>query len=78
MKGEPVAGGKGTEVPVVLGAGQMLPDFEKALFGMQNGDEKRFKVRFPKDYHAEELAGRKVDFTVKAHRVRGGAIAARR
>jgi len=69
LKGEPIEGGKGDEVPVVLGEGQMLPDFEKALFGLKADDENSFKVKFPKDYQAEELAGKKVDFTVKAHRV---------
>ena len=69
LGGEPVEGGQGSEVPVVLGQGQMLPDFEKALFGVQAGDEKRFKVKFPKDYQAEALRGQKVDFTVRAHRV---------
>jgi trigger factor len=69
IKGEPITGGKGTEVPVVLGEGQMLPDFEKALFGIKAGDEKTVKVKFPKDYQAEELQGKKVDFTIQAHRV---------
>ncbi len=69
LKGEPVKGGQGKEVPVDLGEGDMLPDFEKALVGLQAGDEKSFKVKFPKDYHDEALAGKKVDFTVKAHRV---------
>jgi trigger factor len=69
IKGEPIAGGKGSDVPVVLGEGQMLPDFEKALFGIKAGDEKTFKVKFPKDYQAEELQGKKVDFTIKTHRV---------
>jgi trigger factor len=69
LKGEPIEGGKGSEVPVVLGEGQMLPDFEKALLGVQADDEKSFKVKFPKDYQAEELAGKKVDFEIKVHRV---------
>ncbi len=69
LKGEQIEGGKGNEVPVVLGQGQMLPDFEKALFGVKAADEKSFKVKFPKDYQAEDLANRKVDFTIKAHRV---------
>jgi trigger factor len=69
LKGEAFDGGTGTEVPVVLGQGQMLPDFEKALFGIQAGDEKSFKVKFPKDYHAEDLAGKKVDFAITTHRV---------
>ena len=69
LKGEPVQGGKGSEVRVVLGAGNMLPDFEKGLSGVVAGEEKSFKVKFPKDYHAENLAGKKVDFAVKVHRV---------
>ena len=69
LKGEAVKGGKGTEVPVVLGQGQMLPDFEKGLVGLSAGDESSFKVKFPKDYHAEDLSGKKVDFAVKVHRV---------
>ena len=69
IKDEPIAGGQGTQVPVVLGQGAMLPDFEKALFGVSADDEKSFKVKFPKDYHAEELQGKKVDFTAKVHSV---------
>jgi trigger factor len=69
LKGEPVKGGQGSEVPVVLGRGQMLPDFEKALYDVRAGDEKTFKVKFPKDYTAADLASKKVDFTVKVHRV---------
>ena len=69
LKGEPIEGGKGNEVPVVLGQGQMLPDFEKALFGVKADEEKSFKVKFPKDYQAEDLANKKVDFTIKVHRV---------
>ncbi|MBT8098306.1 MAG: trigger factor [Gammaproteobacteria bacterium] len=69
IKGEPIAGGEGKEMPVVLGEGQMLPDFEKALYGIKKGDEKTFKVKFPKDYQAEELQGKKVDFAIVTHRV---------
>ena len=69
LKGEVFPGGEGKDYQIVIGAGQMLADFEKGLEGMQAGDEKTFKVKFPKDYHAEELAGKKADFTITAHRV---------
>ena len=62
LDGELIKGGEGSNVPVVLGEGQMLPDFEKALYGLKAGEEKSFKVKFPKKYHSEELAGKKVDF----------------
>ncbi len=69
LDGEPIEGGQGTNVPVVLGQGQMLPDFEKGLTGVKAGDEKSFKVKFPKDYHAEDLQGKKVEFAVNVHTV---------
>ena len=69
IDGEEFQGGSGTEIPVVLGQGQMLPDFEKGLNGIAAGDEKTIKVKFPKDYHAEELAGKKAEFSVNTHRV---------
>ena len=69
LKGKSFQGGAGKEVPVTLGEGQMLPDFEKALFGVKTDEEKSFKVKFPKDYHSEELAGKKVEFDIKVHRV---------
>ena len=69
LKGETFRGGSGKEVPVTLGDEQMLPDFEAALYGVKAGDEKSFKVKFPKDYQSEELAGKKVDFAVTVHRV---------
>ena len=47
LKGETIEGGKGSEVPVVLGQGQMLPDFEKGLTGVTADEEKSFKVKFP-------------------------------
>jgi trigger factor len=69
LKGEAFEGGTGKEIPVLLGAGQMLPDFEKGLHGVKPGEEKKIKVKFPKDYHAEDLAGKKVDFGITVHRV---------
>ncbi len=68
-KGAPLEGGKGDDVPIVIGEGQMLPDFEANLKGLKAGEEKSFKLKFPKDYHAEELAGEKVNFVVKVKEV---------
>ena len=62
LNGEPIDNGRGEQVPIVLGRGQMLEDFEKNLIGLAVGGEKTFKVKFPKDYQATELAGKKVSF----------------
>ena len=69
VDGEEFQGGSGTEIPVVLGQGQMLPDFEKGLKGITAGDEKTIKVKFPKDYHADDLAGKTAQFAINTHRV---------
>jgi trigger factor len=69
LDGEAFPGGEGKQYPVVLGAGQMLPDFEKGLKGVKAGDETTFKVKFPKEYHAEDLAGKKADFDIVVHKV---------
>ena len=67
--GEAFAGGKATDYPVFVGAGMMLPDFEAALAGMRAGEEKTFDVKFPDDYHAQELAGQTVQFDVVVKKV---------
>ena len=69
IKGEPIENGKGEQIPVVLGEGRMIEDFEKALTGVSAGDEKTFKVKYPKDYPAEELAGKKAEFKAVIHEV---------
>jgi trigger factor len=62
--GEIFEGGTATDYPVFVGGGMMLPDFEAALEGVTAGQEKVFDVRFPEDYHAKDLAGTKVQFSV--------------
>jgi trigger factor len=66
---EPFEGGEGTEVPIELGAGQVLEDFEKALKGVTAEQSRSAKVKFPKDYPAAELAGKKAVFDITVHRV---------
>ena len=63
-KGESFEGGSAKDFKVVLGDGAMLADFEKNLQGVVAGAEKSFKMKFPKDYHATDLAGQKVEFSI--------------
>lgn len=67
--GEEFPGGKATDYPVFVGGGMMLPDFEAALEGVKAGEEKTFDVKFPDDYHAKDLAGQQVQFTVVVKKV---------
>jgi len=60
-------GGEGKDLPLVLGAGRMLPDFEKAILGMKAGETKSFDMTFPADYHGKDVAGKQVTFTITVH-----------
>jgi len=62
-------GGATEGMPVVLGAGTMLSDFEDNLLGMKAGDEKTFDVVFPDDYHGAAVAGKTAQFTAKVDSV---------
>ena len=66
---EPFEGGEGKEIPIEVGAGQVIEDMDKVLAGLAPGDEKSAKVKFPKDYHAANLAGQKAVFEISVHHV---------
>jgi trigger factor len=57
-------GGKGTDVLVVIGDGNMLPEFENQLVGTKTGQELTVTMTFPADYRAEHLQGKVASFAV--------------
>jgi len=62
-------GGSAKEYGLKLGEGQFIPGFEEGVIGHKAGEEFDLKLKFPEDYHAENLAGQDVVFTVKLHKV---------
>lgn len=64
IDGEPFDGGSAQDMPVELGKGMLLKDFEGPIVGMKAGESKTIEVTFPEDYHAEHLAGKKASFDV--------------
>lgn len=69
LDGEVFRGGTGKDVPVVLGMGSMLADFEAAIMGMRAAETRSFDMTFPEDYRGKEVAGKQVNFTVTVHAV---------
>lgn len=67
--GEEFQGGKADDFAVVVGGGQMLPDFDAQLDGIAVGVSKSFDLTFPADYQAKELAGQTVQFDITCKRV---------
>lgn len=62
-------GGNLKDFPITLGAGQLIPGFEKGLEGLKAGDKKDVDVTFPKDYHAKDLAGKPAIFKCEVLRI---------
>ena len=69
QKKEEFAGGSAEAQDLVLGSNSMIPGFEDGLIGASAGDDLVLKLKFPKDYHSEELKGKAVQFAVKVNSV---------
>ena len=69
VDGEKFDGGSANDMPMVLGAGQMIPGFEENLTGLKVNEESTFKVSFPDDYAAKDLAGKEAEFAVTIKKV---------
>ncbi|HEV2595364.1 MAG TPA: trigger factor [Sphingomicrobium sp.] len=73
VDGKPFEGGKGEDMSVELGSGQLIPGFEDQLVGAKVGDSREVKVTFPEEYPAANLKGKDAVFavTVKAVKTAG-------
>lgn len=64
VDGKPLSGGKGENYVIEIGAGQALPQFDEALQGAKQGEEKQIKVTYSEGYPNRDLAGKTTEFTV--------------
>jgi trigger factor len=62
-------GGKGEDVPVVIGSNRLIPGFEDQLVGLATGESGTVKVKFPDDYASKEVAGKDAEFAVTVQKV---------
>jgi len=69
IDGVPFDGGKAEAFQFIIGEGQMLEAFEKAVRGMKTGDSKTFPLQFPDDYQGKDVAGKEADFMVTLNKV---------
>ncbi|MDO8471548.1 MAG: trigger factor [bacterium] len=56
--------------PLILGENSLIPGFEAEVVGLNKGESKTFTITFPTDYHAQDVAGKKAEFTVIIHEVK--------
>lgn len=52
-----------------IGSGTFIDGFEEGLIGVMPGETVDLPLTFPEDYHAEDLAGAEVVFTVSVHEI---------
>ena len=69
IDGVPFEGGKAEGFQFLVGEGQMLEAFEKAVRGMKAGESKTFPLQFPEDYHGKDVAGKEADFLVTVNKI---------
>ena len=69
IDGETFQGGKAEAFQFLIGEGQMLEAFEKAVRGMKSGESKTFPLVFPADYHGKDVAGKEADFMVTLKKI---------
>ncbi|HEX5371167.1 MAG TPA: trigger factor [Aquabacterium sp.] len=69
IDGVPFEGGKAEGFQFLVGEGQMLEAFEKAVRGMKAGESKTFPLAFPEDYHGKDVAGKEADFLVTVNKI---------
>ncbi|WP_373030087.1 trigger factor [Sulfurovum sp.] len=66
---KPFEGGSAEKFKLKVGSKQFIPGFEEQLIGMEYGEERDVIVSFPKDYSADDLAGKEAKFVVKLHEI---------
>lgn len=67
--GRPVAGTSSKNHQLVLGEGNFIPGLEEGILGMQVGEEKEHSVKFPADFHNQDLADKEIQFKIKLQKI---------
>ncbi len=67
---EQFEGGTAERYPLKIGSGTFIPGFEEQLVGHKAGEDVDVTVKFPEDYHAENLKGQEAVFKCKIHEVK--------
>lgn len=69
--GKAFDGGTASGVDLQIGSNTYIDGFESGLIGKKVGDTVDLNLTFPKDYQAEDLAGKDVVFTVTINYIEG-------
>jgi len=62
----PLEDGDHKELAVIIGKNYFVPGFDKKIIGMKQDEERTFELAYPDDHHQKNIAGKMVEFIVKA------------
>ena len=63
-------GGTAEKQTLVIGSKTFIPGFEEQIIGMKIGEDRDINVKFPEEYHAENLKGKDAVFAIKLHEIK--------
>ena len=69
VDGEEFEGGKASDFVLAMGQGRMIPGFEDGIVGKKAGEQFDINVKFPEEYHAENLKGKDAKFAITLKKV---------
>ncbi len=69
VDGEAFDGGEAKDYRLEIGSHTFIEGFEDQIVGMKKGEERDINVKFPENYHAENLKGKPAVFKVKLNKV---------
>lgn len=63
-------GGTAEKQSLTIGSKAFIPGFEEQVIGMKIGEDRDINVKFPEEYHAEQLKGKDAVFAIKLHEIK--------
>ncbi len=63
-------GGKAEGHSLAIGSGSFIPGFEEQIIGHNIGESFEITVKFPEQYHSEDLAGKDAIFKINLHGIK--------
>ena len=69
-------GGKGENYSLAIGSNSFIPGFEEQIIGHNAGESFDINVKFPEEYHSEELAGKDATFKIVLHGIKKNELPA--
>ncbi len=69
-------GGKAEKYSLAIGSGSFIPGFEEQIIGHNIGENFDITVKFPEEYHSDDLAGKDAIFKIVLHEIKKNELPA--